>query len=222
MISVKHLGGAAIFLAGIGLGSIIGYFFVEEASSNYSFLRNLETINECLGTNREKVIFASETHSSQISFCYAKIHNQGLLNDFMLRRHSFQTQHFADVVLLWMVVFITLSGIALAALQLLGSFRLASAFGPEGAGLAVNQSLTIENGKIALRSSVTGLFILLISLGFFYLYIAFVYKIQIVDDRSTSVQTAYSKPTQTEAPSGDYGSITSHTTTPSDTDSGDY
>ena len=46
---------------------------------------------------------------------------------YAVREVNFIQQYLANAVLMWMVVIITLSGVALAALQLMASFQLASA-----------------------------------------------------------------------------------------------
>jgi hypothetical protein len=83
-------------------------------------------------------------------------------------------------VLLWMVVFITLSGIGLAGAQLWGSYRLAL----RGQGtLSDGGEASFAPGKVAVRSSVVGVVILAISLGFFMVYVSQVYTIEPLDQR---------------------------------------
>jgi hypothetical protein len=75
-----------------------------------------------------------------------------------------------------MVVILTLSGVALAALQLAAAYALAKATGSDS--LQDQQEFSIEKGKLVLRSSITGLFILIISFAFFYVYILHVFTIK--------------------------------------------
>jgi amino acid transporter len=83
-------------------------------------------------------------------------------------------QRFNTNVLLWMVVGITLSGVLLAALQLLGSYRLAQA----GHGqFADGSEANLETGKVAVKSSVVGVIILAMSLAFFVIFVKYVYPI---------------------------------------------
>jgi hypothetical protein len=111
------------------------------------------------------------------SYCYVRIHNEEMLGDFTIRSSTFVRQHFQADVLLWTVLAITLSGIALAALQLLAAYRLAlSGRGVEN--LAQAQELVLEHNKISLKSSVTGLLILIVSFAFFMVYVSWVFTIR--------------------------------------------
>ena len=107
--------------------------------------------------------------------CYREFRNEFLLNDFYHRKAKFLEQSRDGYVLLWVVVVITLSGVGLSALQLVASYRLASV----GRGsLDTPGELSLERDKISLKSSVTGLFILVFSFAFFALFVAEVYKIK--------------------------------------------
>lgn len=78
-------------------------------------------------------------------------------------------------VLLVTVVLITLSGIVLATLQLWASYKLALA---QSGSLVEGGGVTLEPGRIAVKSSVVGVAILAISLAFFGLFVTKVYPIQ--------------------------------------------
>jgi hypothetical protein len=112
------------------------------------------------------------------ALCYDHVHWAGLLNDFSIRRSKVIQQNSEDIILLWMVVSITVSGVILAGLQLMGSYRLASA----GKGEFSQQSeVSFEaRGNMSLKSSVTGLIILITSFAFFLVYVTWVYPIQTV------------------------------------------
>ena len=109
--------------------------------------------------------------------CYAQLHGQGLLNGFQIRRLKFLRQDY-ERNLLWMVVAITISGVFLAALQLLGSYRLAMA----GRG-AFDQTgeIALARDQISLKSSITGLFILVVSFAFFAVFVFGIFQITEVD-----------------------------------------
>jgi hypothetical protein len=112
--------------------------------------------------------------------CYALIQSQGLLRDYLVREIYFIQQYRANAVLMWMVVAVTFAGVALAALQLMASLQLASGKGtPVG-----DQQLIVKRDQIVLKSSVTGLFILLISFAFFLTYVIYVFRFQTPDDHS--------------------------------------
>lgn len=107
-------------------------------------------------------------------FCYTEIRREDLLTDFVIRRQDFVKQQFETEVIMWMVVTITLSGILLAGIQLFAAYQLAS----EGkAEFDSDHNLRIEQGRISLKSSVTGLAILVVSLIFFIVYVKWVYTI---------------------------------------------
>lgn len=114
--------------------------------------------------------------------CYTHLRAQGLINDFRFRRLKFVQQTYDERILLWMVVAVTLSGVALAAVQLLASFRLAQA-GNGTAGQAVQQQteMSIERGKLSVKSSITGLLILICSFAFFWVFVYEIYVIRVVD-----------------------------------------
>lgn len=120
----------------------------------------------------------------QISnLCYTQVRGESLLADFNIRRTNFLQQQSQGNVIMWMVVAITLSGVVLAGIQLLAAYRLASA----GQG-DFNQpgEITLQQNKISLKSSVTGLMILTVSFAFFLVYIIWVYTIHDVQSAPES------------------------------------
>jgi hypothetical protein len=134
----------------------------------------LPRLSDCIATLPVKV---TADPARATTLCYNRIYSQGLLNDFQTRRAKFAIQQSSDLVILWMVVALTLSGVLLAGLQLGAAYRLArlgQAFASEGV-------LAIEQGKIVFRSSMAGLFILLFSFAFFYVYVREVYTIHEVN-----------------------------------------
>lgn len=112
---------------------------------------------------------------TQISnLCYGQVRGEDLLGDFNIRRTNYLRQQFQGVVFLWMVVTITISGVVLAALQLAAAYKLASS----GRGdLTQGGEITIEEKRISLKSSVTGLLILTVSFAFFLVYVVWVYPL---------------------------------------------
>ncbi|QUS39289.1 hypothetical protein RPMA_10910 [Tardiphaga alba] len=123
----------------------------------------------------------------QISWhCYTQVRGEAILVDFNIRRLALVNQQIDGAVILWMVVAITISGIALAALQLLAAFRLAS--GGKGE-LAQSQELTLEQNKISVKSSVTGLMIFAMSFAFFMVYVAWVYTSKELKQEAPSEQS---------------------------------
>ena len=107
--------------------------------------------------------------------CYEQIRGEGVLSELDIRRSAFIDQAYQGKVVLWMVVAITLSGVALAGLQLVMGYRLIQA----GYRLESGDSeVTLERNKIAVRSSVTGLLILTVSFAFFLVYVLWIYTIK--------------------------------------------
>jgi hypothetical protein len=127
--------------------------------------------------------------------CYAHLHQQALLNDFRIRRLKFTQQTYDERVLLWMVVVITLAGVGLAALQLVGSFRLASV---GAANFDQQTELSVQQGKLSVKSSVTGLLILICSFAFFWVFVyeVFVIKTVDVDGGSSNANGMKQRPSQ--------------------------
>jgi hypothetical protein len=120
-----------------------------------------------------------------LSYCFSLHRNQGLLRDFEIRRLIFSQEMYANGVMLWMVVAITISGVLLAALQLVANYKLAST---RDGVFAEQGEINLARDKIVLKSSVTGLFILLISFAFFIVFVLYVYQYKEVDmdnDRPT-------------------------------------
>jgi hypothetical protein len=95
-------------------------------------------------------------------------------DDFSIRREKFIRQELDERVTLWMVVAITLSGIAMSAIQLIMSYKLAITRHSE---LTKDTTLSIEKGKIAVKSSIIGVTILVISLALFVVYVKWIYTI---------------------------------------------
>jgi hypothetical protein len=110
-----------------------------------------------------------------LDYCYARQYYQATLSEMAIRRSGFLRQNHENEVMLWMVVTITVSGVFLAGMQLLASYNLAQAGRGEFAGAG---EVTLERGRLAVKSSVTGLLILSVSFAFFMVYVLFVYTIK--------------------------------------------
>lgn len=167
-----------VSLVALALGSLAGFLFNSYTSEKYEFLSSGEKISSCLADSTLDVAVDKAERDERLNFCYQKIRWQSSLDDYSIRRWVFQNQLVADIVLLWVVVSITLSGVVLAALQLYTSYRIAMS-GKGASDGSFGSSFEMERGKVALKSSVTGLFIILFSFGFFYVYVIFVYKISV-------------------------------------------
>jgi hypothetical protein len=106
--------------------------------------------------------------------CGNQIYNSMYFTDFSIRRNKLIQQEFDERVNLWMVVCITISGVLLAGVQLFMSYRIAAAGHGE---FAKDMSLVVQQGKISMQSSVTGVIVLAISLAFFMVYVKWIYSI---------------------------------------------
>jgi hypothetical protein len=126
--------------------------------------------------------------------CINYVRDEYAVLDYNIRRAAFTQQQFRGEILLWMVVIITFGGVGLAALQLYAAYRLAQLADGRVAGgtgdLMGDGQLSIEHGKVSVRSSVTGLLVLTLSLAFFVVYVAWVYPITQIEDKAKTAPPA--------------------------------
>lgn len=166
-------------IAVLAMGFFVGYF-ARATTSHAETIPTLERVSISRCVSERIALLKPEKLEAQAledaaGACHRLLYNELLINDFTLRRTKFLEQSRDGHVLLWVVVAITISGVALAALQLAASYQLAYS----GAGDATPTSdLTLEKNRISLKSSVTGLFILLFSFAFFALFVSEVYTIK--------------------------------------------
>jgi hypothetical protein len=129
-------------------------------------------------------------------FCYNSIGSQLRIDSDKIRLDAFVFQRNENIVLLYMVVLLTISGVVLAGMQLLGSYRLALAGRGElaGGGSEIAYSAT----SVSFKSSVIGLTILAMSFAFFLVYIVYVYDMREIssDDASRPAAPAQQQPTR--------------------------
>jgi hypothetical protein len=147
---------------------------VQKPSSMSECIPNtLKLVTKDPVSTPELVKFAKE-------HCYSLIRSQELLNNFYVFDMAYVQQYQTNPVLLWLVVGVTVSGVILAALQLLAAFQLAMTKDQdiEGGG-----AMSVKRNEIALKSSVTGLFILLMSFAFFLVFVLNVYRIEPLKDQ---------------------------------------
>jgi ABC-type multidrug transport system fused ATPase/permease subunit len=118
--------------------------------------------------------------------CYSLIRSHGLLKDFANRELNFVQQYRANGVLMWMVVAVTLSGVLLAGLQLMASYELARTNRKFPVG---NSEFSLKRFQVVLKSSVTGLFILVMSFAFFLVFVFYVYRFEQVENQTLRIPT---------------------------------
>jgi hypothetical protein len=91
---------------------------VQKPSSMSECIQNtLKFVTKDPVSTPELVKFARE-------HCYSLIRSEGLLNNFYVLDMAYVQQYRTNPVLLWLVVGVTISGVILAALQLLAAFQL--------------------------------------------------------------------------------------------------
>ncbi|MCA8882297.1 MAG: hypothetical protein KDA50_00860 [Rhodobacteraceae bacterium] len=168
------LSGLALLFV-LAVGVLIGFLIEAPVRSEFDFLYADFTLDACL-INRAGAI--ADAAARDLQFCWDQLRMQGALNDFLIRRVNFQYQHLANQVILWVVVVLTLSGVVLAGFQIVAATRL----GQDAPADAPSSELLVERDRIFMRSSVTGLFILVVSFAFFFTYILNVYKITELGD----------------------------------------
>lgn len=105
-----------------------------------------------------------------------------MLSDFAIRKLDFFQQYRANGILMWMVIAVTFSGVLLAGLQLWASYELATV---NKSPLNTDESqIVLTRDQLVLKSSVTGLLILLISFCFFLAFIVYVYRLQPLENHA--------------------------------------
>lgn len=132
---------------------------------------------------------SAETLRLAREHCYALIQSHGLLKDFATRELNFIQQYRANGVLMWMVVSVTLSGVLLAGLQLMASYEIARANRKAPVG---DSKFLVKRDRVVLKSSITGLFILVMSFAFFLVFVVYVYRFEQLDPQTVRMppQTA--------------------------------
>jgi hypothetical protein len=129
-----------------------------------------------------------------------------LYEEQVIRNENFVFQRYENTVIMLMVVSITISGVILAGLQLLASYKLASA-----GKVAFEQAgeVTMDTHSMAVKSSVVGVVILTISLAFFLVFVLYVYTFTPISNSGAastasalprSASESHSSDTTTERP----------------------
>lgn len=165
------------------IGSII-FAFHEYTARNFENINSSELIGCLEGYGLKGNILSAQfdSVSSVYSLCHNIVATDLTAQEQIIRNQNYVFQRSENIVLMVMVVLITLSGVVLAALQLLASYKLASlGKGSLSDGGEVN--LTVSN--LAVKSSVVGVTILAISFAFFLVFVLYVYTIK--TDGSNSV-----------------------------------
>ena len=153
-------------------------------------LDSISQVDSCIERYSNKIQETGTTPvllSGTYDLCYKIIGTKLVTEEQIIRNEGFVFQRFENKILMWMVVIITLSGVVLAGLQLLASYKLASA----GRGvLAEGGEASLKSDSIVIRSSVVGVVVLGISFAFFLVFVLFVYTLK--DLPSSGAATAQS------------------------------
>jgi hypothetical protein len=138
-----------------------------------------ESLYTCIGSTIKalgKVNFDFNGYNQIWELCGQQLQALDSLRDYDVRKEKFEKQESEETIILFMVVIITLSGICLAAFQLWAAYKMTTA--GIGEEFSKESSIAMEYNKISVKSSTTGLLILVVSLAFFFIYVRWVYAIQ--------------------------------------------
>ena len=177
--------GALLLLAFVAVLAVWQLSQTGQAPARESAAEKYEACIRGLGLPRASDGAALEFGAQANSLCYDQARSGGLLRELDIRRTAFEDQAYHSFIILWLVVAITLSGVGLAGAQLWMSFELALQ------GRAVDETegeISVERGKIVVRSSVTGLLILTISLVFFLVYAIYIFQIEELPSGAAAAQ----------------------------------
>jgi hypothetical protein len=172
-----------VSIAGVALLSLLTLFFlylmvtvtfINTDSSNVDGKAVTTCIEKYKGQLGLSKVTVDELYQLN-GFCFNSVGSQLKIDQEKIRRDNYVFQRNENVVLLYMVVLITLSGVALAGLQLLASYKLASGGRGELAG-GGEIVYNIQQG-VSFKSSVVGLMILAMSFAFFLVFIYNVYTL---------------------------------------------
>jgi len=203
-----------VSLAMLAFGFTIGFYVSQKSivaldastlheQDNKIYDRGVSEINNCVENSMKLGNIQNVSRDVLFdlsSLCISLIFNSSALDDYRIRRIKYERQYYAEGVTLWMVVAITISGVMLAALQLLASYRLA-VNGKEA--FSQDSNIALEQGKVSLKSSITGLFILIISFAFFLVYVLYIYTITEANLEKPQVATSQVVPASGVATTGD-------------------
>jgi hypothetical protein len=185
-------------LIGFSIGLFVGFSLNELPLARQPALPSMsQCMSDSFGSLGAKVPQTAEVLRDAREHCYSLIRAQGELDDFSVRKLNFFQQYRANGVLMWMVVAVTFSGVGLAGLQLWASYYLA--FANRVALDGNDAQLILKRDQIALKSSITGLFILLISFCFFLVFVFYVYRFETLEDHGPI------KPPISNVPMGELG-----------------
>jgi hypothetical protein len=188
----------AILIAVTGVVVLVCPIFVMWISSTYFAVKPpvlsepQNQVAACVNDRSQRVEdrFTIENFGALVQNCYAEALDTAQLQDFYLRRAKYYTQDIGGNVLLWMVVILTVSGVALSAFQLYASYQIGigrSQPAPEQA----SHEVSITRDNISVKSAYVGVAILALSFAFFFIFVIEVYdlKVEHPEERASSKAT---------------------------------
>jgi hypothetical protein len=98
---------------------------------------------------------------------------------------TFEAQQFASKVLLFLVVFVVIAGIAFSGFQL---WKSVTAGGVQG-----SSEMEVSASRVRVTSSVVGVIVLAISLAFLYIYASHIYEIKTISAINNLLDNSSSK-----------------------------
>jgi hypothetical protein len=189
---MPHARSPLIYGGTLGLGVILLFYLylmygvahVEVGNSNFQE----SAVSDCIERYRSLVSVPTVDVPNLYhlnGFCFDSLGSQLKLDQEQIRRNTFLFQSTENVVLLYMVVIITFSGVLLAGVQLVASYRLAV----NGHGdLAGGGELTYSpsSGAVSFKSSVVGVTILALSFAFFLVFVKEIYPLKELNATATA------------------------------------
>lgn len=180
--------------------ALAAFLFLGAAAATGGTRSDLES---CIASNLpQNVAPADRLKMAETAgrYCYGVAMDALRLDEQAATNSIYANQTFQNRILLFMVVFLTLAGVVLSALQLWASYRLAS----EGRGqLAEGGEIGLTGANVAVKSSVVGVVILGLSLGFFAIFATEVYRLRPIDlapDAQTAAGDVNGAATTTDEP----------------------
>ncbi len=189
--SIRGLGARKLSVAGLALvavccACVIALLLYWQTSATPAVGERIEDVTACIDRYAPKNPQGGTAMPAlwdAYNFCHSVVATEFLTREQIIRNAGFADQRYENCVLLLMVVAITISGVVLAGLQLLGSYRLAkNGHGEFGGGGEASVSVH----SVAVKSSVVGVLILAISFAFFLVFVVDVYTIRDVGGTASS------------------------------------
>jgi hypothetical protein len=117
-------------------------------------------------TDSGEVSVPADSETAKAYYAFLTEHYKFDISQYEHTKAVFAWQHTSSIIIFWVSILLVLAGLSLAALQFKGT--------------NTQTSIKISLQQLEINSSVIGLLILFISFGFFFLYLRYVYPIQLL------------------------------------------